>query len=143
MSAARAVEQPVNILIPGKQSSPPATTKKRSNHLVRALGVTAAVAAGLGAMTGVGTDKVSQVTGIETVRTVERADAGVESCAGVIAAIGSGVAPWAAAAIAAPFCGAWLGEQNARRICWESRQWWGWGARAYVWSVTYGRYTRC
>jgi len=41
------------------------------------------------------------------------ADPSPESCAGVIAAVSGGVPGWAAAAISAPFCGTWLGEQNA------------------------------
>jgi len=70
--------------------------------------------------------------------------AGPESCGSVIAAIGTGlVAGWAAAAIAAPYCGSWLGTQNARYLCWQSRQWWGYSARSYIWALTWGHYTRC
>jgi hypothetical protein len=74
----------------------------------------------------------------------KRADAaGVESCAGVIAGIGGGLPGWAAAAIAAPFCGSWMGAQLARNLCWQTRQWWGYEARARVWVLTWGHYTRC
>jgi hypothetical protein len=35
------------------------------------------------------------------------------------------------------------GDTLSDGICWASRQWWGHGARATVWAVTGGRYTRC
>ena len=69
--------------------------------------------------------------------------AGPQDCAGVIAAVSGGIPGWAAAAIAAPFCGAWLGEQNAAALCWASRQPWGWVQRAQVWALTFGHYSIC
>lgn len=58
------------------------------------------------------------------------------------AAIG-GVPGWAAATFFAVPCGTWLGNKTAAVVCWESRQWWGWWARARVWAITGGKYTRC
>jgi hypothetical protein len=76
--------------------------------------------------------------------TTPKVATGPESCGSVIAAISTGLVPaWAAAAISAPYCGSWLGAQNARYLCWQSRQWWGYSARAYIWALTWGHYTRC
>jgi predicted membrane protein len=64
-------------------------------------------------------------------------------CANVAAAIGGTLPGWAIAAVFAPYCGSWLGAQNARNICWQSRQWWGYSARSFIWAATWGHYTRC
>lgn len=105
---------------------------------------------------GGGADAVSATTsGIDATeadvdasdRSIDLSDvepiASIESCAGVLASIGGNAWGWVAAALSGPFCGSYLGQKNADFICWQSRQWWGAPARARVWVMTFGRYTRC
>jgi hypothetical protein len=64
------------------------------------------------------------------------------ACTSVMATTGRYVPAWAAAAIAAPFCGAWLGDQMAGYLCWLTQRNDPW-ARKFVKQLTNGKYSRC
>lgn len=120
------------------------STRLRAHVLVAVLAALAMIFVAPTAQASTVQANTVQSSSVSTVMTTSGAIVtGVESCAGVIAAIGGGVPGWAAAAIAAPFCGQWLGDAKAAEICWGSRQWWGWSYRAFVFAATWGYYSRC
>jgi hypothetical protein len=54
--------------------------------------------------------------------------------------------PWGTLAMvgaAGSVCAPYVGHLNARSICWQSRQWWGYRAQWIVRVITWGRYSRC
>lgn len=85
------------------------------------------------------------IAGAGVVGTSQPAQAATPQDCGTLIATAAAGGPlgWGAATFFAVPCGAWLGNKNAAAICWESQQWWGWWARAKVWAITGGQYTRC
>lgn len=112
--------------------------KRRLNFVVRGLGALLVVLGLLG-QAQPATAQVPSATAAQATSP----QMGIESCGGVIAAVGGNAFGMVSAAISSPYCGAWLGRLNASATCWASRQWWGWRERAIVTLVTWGRYSRC